>query len=46
MINDPDPSKKKKDTAEIPGNDDLPYVEPEEIDTQEPEDLDSDEERV
>jgi hypothetical protein len=46
MMHDPNPKKKNSDTEEIPGDHDEQYVEPEAIDTQEPEDLDSDEQRV
>lgn len=45
-MNDPGPKKKSTDTEEIPDDNDVQYIEPEAIDSQEPEDLDSDEETV
>jgi hypothetical protein len=46
MMTDPDPAKKKTDTQKSQDSNETPYVEPEAIDTQEPEDLNSDEENV
>ncbi|MEO8172374.1 MAG: hypothetical protein ABI581_04800 [Sediminibacterium sp.] len=50
-MKDPDPKKQTgntedTNTKDIPGDHDEQYVEPEAIDGQEPEDLDSDDERV
>jgi hypothetical protein len=48
MMTDPDPKKKKTgtDTEETPVNNESQYIEPEAIDSQEPEDLDSDDENI